>query len=339
MNEKRLKELLKGMRGRRILVLGDIMLDKYLWGTVWRISPEAPVPVVDVLSESYRLGGAGNVAQNIRSLGGKPFLATVIGNDLNGRILTKELGRQGISSSGILAEKGRVTTLKTRIIAHNQQVVRADQETREGPKAEVARKLLSGIRSEIGRFDACVISDYGKGVITPSLLKNFLLLARKMRVPVFVDPKESHFPSYRGVSLITPNQIEASTAFGKKIVDEASLREVGSGLRRRLGCEAVLITRGDKGMTLFEKNGSVTHFPTVARHVYDVTGAGDTVVSAFALAVSAGGDFREAAEISNHAAGLVIRELGTAATTREEIYASFREDLNPENLKGTGGKK
>jgi len=314
---------LAAFRGQRIVVLGDVMLDRYWWGSVRRISPEAPVPVVEVSRETMRLGGAANVAANVRSLGGFPVLMGVVGEDVAGAALRATLGEQGLAPDELLPVAGRPTTQKTRIIAHHQQVVRADQEDASPLPAAAAALLQARVLAALPGAGALIVSDYGKGVIERELLLAVLAAAAAARVPVCVDPKESHFDAYGRATVITPNLAEAGGAYGRRITDEAVLEEVGFGLLRRLGCGAVLITRSEQGMSLFESPAEHTHFPTVAQEVYDVTGAGDTVVATLAMALAAGADLKLATLVSNHAAGLVIRELGTAATTVSALGQSL----------------
>jgi len=318
-------------------VLGDCMLDRYLWGRVDRISPEAPVPVVEVERESVALGGAGNVAANLKSLGAEPILLGVVGADEEGRRLRGAFAERGLATGAVIEDPGRPTTVKTRIIAHSQQVVRADRESRADVAGAPLEQLLAAIERELPTCQALVVSDYGKGVVHPRVLACALEAARgsavpagpaggsgrAVAIPVCVDPKESHIDAYRGVSILTPNQHEAGALQGRRIRDDASLMEVGWGLQKRLDAEAVLITRGPDGMSLFERGGRYTYLPTVAREVFDVTGAGDTVVSVVALALAAGADFPGACRLANHAAGIVIREVGTAACTPAELLASL----------------
>jgi D-beta-D-heptose 7-phosphate kinase/D-beta-D-heptose 1-phosphate adenosyltransferase len=318
-----LRELVSRFEGRRVAVLGDLMLDRYLWGRVDRISPEAPVPVVEIERETLSLGGAGNVASNLSRLGARPTLLGVLGADRDGDQLIEELSRRGVGSDDLVRERERPTTVKTRIIAHSQQVVRADRESREEIAGAALERLVSAIDREIPACQALVVSDYGKGVVHPRTLEAAIAAARRAGVPVCVDPKESHIDSYRGVSILTPNQHEAGYVQGRRVVDEASLLEVGWGLQRRLDAAAVLVTRGAQGMSLFERGGRLTHIPTAAREVYDVTGAGDTVVSVVALALAAGADFRSACHLSNHAAGIVVGEIGTATCDRDQLIASL----------------
>jgi len=318
-----LRAIVSRFSGRRIAVLGDVMIDRYLWGHVDRISPEAPVPVVEVERESSSLGGAGNVAANLSALGAIPSLIAVRGDDDEGRGLARELASRGVRADGLVAEAGRPTTVKTRIIAHSQQVVRADREQRGDIAGTLLERVRQALATELEQAEALVISDYGKGVVHPGTLEAALAQAKRRGIPVCVDPKESHIDAYRGVTVLTPNQHEAGYVQGRRVVDEASLAEVGWGLQQRLDAEAVLVTRGPGGMSLFEKGGRYTYLPTVAREVYDVTGAGDTVVSLVALSLAAGADLVSACRLANHAAGLVIREVGTATCTPATLLADL----------------
>ena len=329
-NSRRLLERIPLFKKAKVLVIGDFILDRFVWGKVERISPEAPVPVVHVQRESYMPGGSLNVAHNIHTLGGTVIPCGIVGRDWEGRMLLKILRRQAIDSGGIVYEKDRPTTLKTRVIAHSQQVVRFDREKIQAVSEEARRKILKFIRQKMAGVDAVVIEDYGKGMIEPVLVKEILRLAKKFTKPILVDPKEKHFSYYRGVTAITPNRKEAYSGFASYAPRSAeangrerSLEEVGRGLLRHLKCEAVLITLGEGGMALFEKDGSVTKIPTAAREVYDVSGAGDTVIAVFALALAAGAKKREAAMLSNLAAGVVVAKLGTATVTPEELKASL----------------
>ncbi len=309
--------------GRRLLVLGDLMLDHYLWGRCERISPEAPVPVVDVQKETSSLGGAGNVAANLTALGAEPVLVGLVGEDARAQQLFDAFAARGVDTRAIVRDASRPTTMKTRIIAHSQQVVRADWESRADVEGAALDALLAVLDRELPRCHGLVVSDYGKGVITRAVLEKAIGLARARRTPICVDPKESHIDAYRGVSILTPNQLEAGYVMGQRITDDDSLMSVGWGLQRRLDADAALITRGADGMSLFERSGRYTHLPTVAREVYDVTGAGDTVVSVVALGLAAGADYPEACYLANHAAGVVIREVGTATCSPGQLRASL----------------
>jgi len=322
----RARALLKMMRGRRVLVLGDVMLDEFLWGSVVRISPEAPVPVVEVTRQSYHLGGAGNVAANVCSLGGTAVLAGIVGADSAAERVRESLGEAGAQAALVASDRGRPTTVKTRIIAHNQQVVRADRERSEDIGASLEDDLLVRLRDALPSCGALVVSDYQKGVVTPRLMKAVLALARRRGVPVLVDPKVRHFPLYRGVALVTPNQLEAEQATGIRIRNEDDLLAAGARILRKLRCAAALITRGEQGMSLFREGGPPVHLPTSAREVFDVTGAGDTVIATVALGVCSGARVHEAAMLANYAAGVVVGKLGTATATPEEVIAAVEAE-------------
>jgi len=316
---KRLHKYIDLFPTTRILVVGDIVLDHYLWGTVSRISPEAPVPVVNVSSENLLLGGAANVVNNINALGGKVCVCGVIGHDEAGEQVMHLLRRQGILADGLIVEQDRPTTIKTRVIAHSQQVVRFDRETKRPIDADSHRRILEQVRKQAAAgLDAIIISDYSKGVVNQKLVRDIVRLAKKNGLIVSVDPKVNHFGMYSGVTILTPNIKEASVGSKIEIDDDTSLLQAGMLLLKRLKCDAVLITRGEHGMSLFQKGGRVMHIPTVAREVFDVTGAGDTVISALTLAMSAGADIVDAARISNYAAGIVVGVVGTA-TVKPEV--------------------
>jgi D-beta-D-heptose 7-phosphate kinase/D-beta-D-heptose 1-phosphate adenosyltransferase len=319
----RLQDLVGRFPGRRLVVLGDLMLDHYLWGRCDRISPEAPVPVVEIERESSSLGGAGNVAANLTALGARPVLVGLLGDDSRAAQLLEAFAARGVDTRALVRDATRPTTIKTRILAQHQQVVRADWESRADVAGDALAAMLEALSREIPQAEGLVVSDYGKGVITRPVLEHAIGLARAAGVPVSVDPKESHIDAYRGVSILTPNQHEAGWVMGRRVTDEASLMEVGWGLQKRLDADCALVTRGPDGMSLFERSGRYTHLPTVAREVYDVTGAGDTVVSVVALALAAGADYPEACCLANHAAGIVIREVGTAACSPAQLRASL----------------
>jgi D-glycero-beta-D-manno-heptose-7-phosphate kinase len=318
----RARALVAGMRGKRVLVVGDVMLDEFIWGKVARISPEAPVPVVEVTDQSFHLGGAGNVARNVRALGGEALLAGVIGRDSAGERVLEAAGAAGIESLLAVSDAGRPTTVKTRIVAHNQQVVRADRESASEVPDGVESAILEGARRVLGSCQALVVSDYQKGVVTASLLRRLLPLARRRRIPVLVDPKVRHFSLYKRVALVTPNQREAEQASGIAIRGSSQLIAAGRELLKRLECRAVLITRGEQGMSLFERGRRPVHIPTAAREVFDVTGAGDSVIATLALALCAGARLPEAAALANYAAGVVVGKLGTASATPGELLSA-----------------
>ncbi len=320
--------IINEFRNRNILVIGDLILDHYIWGKVNRISPEAPVPVVEVTRESFMLGGAANVAHNIVAMGGRASVVGIIGKDVTGEVLMNMLGKQGVNCDGIFVSN-RPTTVKTRVIAHNQQVVRFDREDSQYVGGKVLTGIVKHLQSVCGAHDGIIISDYKKGMISAELIRSILKAARAGRrgkgsgMFVAVDPKVGHFHFYRGVSMITPNLLEASYGSKVEIRDDKTLLRAGKALMKDLRCQAVLITRGEQGMSLFGKE-KISHIPTVARQVYDVTGAGDTVISAFTLAYVSGADMEKAAVIANHAAGVVVAEVGTAVATPEQIMESFR---------------
>jgi len=317
-------KIISKFRNAKILVIGDLMLDEFLWGNVSRISPEAPVPVVRVRSESFMPGGAANVANNIHALGATVHMAGVVGIDERGRILKGELEKKGLNVAGIVLDGERPTTLKTRVIAHHQQVVRIDRENSGELSGGAVDQIIDYVKEVIDDIDAIIIEDYGKGVIAPRVLQDVLRLAKRHKKIVTVDPKEEHFHYYKGVTAITPNHHEAANAVGMKIKDESSLVKIGKALLNRLKCEAALMTLGENGMQLFEKSGRITCIPTVAQDVFDVSGAGDTVIGAFTLALAAGASMTEAAHISNFAAGIVVGKVGIAVVTQEELTRAMR---------------
>jgi len=323
MRRSRAREIIRAMRRSRVAVVGDIMLDRYIWGVVDRISPEAPVPVVAVLDVSVRPGGAANVAWNLASLGVKATLSGVVGKDGSAAELTRLLGEKGLSTKNLVADPRRATTEKIRIVAHSQQVVRADIESADPMGDAVLTKLLAAVKAAVTGAKAVVISDYGKGVVTEDVMDLVRSLCGPKRVPFLIDPKEGHFSLYRGAYAVTPNKKEAGGFYNRKLRSDADLDFVGNALLRDLEAEAVLITRGEDGMTLFQGRRRPRNFPARASGVYDVTGAGDTVISVLAAGLAAGSTIHEAIELANAAAGIVIRELGTAAVRPEELEAAF----------------
>jgi len=317
--------IISSFKNNNILIIGDIILDRYIFGKVSRISPEAPVPVVDVMRESFLLGGAANVANNIIALGGKVTVAGVIGKDRAGDVVKGLMTDSNINIEAII-EDNRPTTVKARVIAQNQQIVRFDREDRRKLEGKSLLFFLGQIRKILPLYDAVIISDYKKGVVSASLVKEVVKYAKQKKTFVAVDPKVGHFHLYKNVSLITPNIMEASEGSGVQIKDEKSLLRAGKTLLSRLSCMSVLITRGEEGMSLFERGSKgmgVTHIPTVAKKVFDVTGAGDTVIATFTLAYAAGASLQDAATIANHAAGIVVGEVGTAVATPEILLQSL----------------
>lgn len=323
----RLARYVSKFPGRSIAVLGDFMLDEFVWGSVSRVSPEAPVPVLEVTEQSASPGGAGNVLANIVALGGRAAPFGILGRDASGARLRALLRKMKVPTAGLLAEAGRHTTVKTRVIevARKHQLVRADRETRTPAPRALLRRLAGRLLRATAGFDAVVVSDYDKGTVTPELLGYVLPALEAARVPVFLDPRTRHPLSYRPVTAITPNEREAAQMAGMEMTGEASLVAAGERLLEMLRCPYVLVTRGERGMVLFERGGGVHSIATLAREVYDVTGAGDTVIAALALAHAAGANMLEAAWIANCAAGRAVARVGTVAPTAEELRAALIE--------------
>lgn len=319
MDRKTVESLFQRASDLTCLVVGDLMLDEYLWGKTERISPEAPVQVVDILREDLRLGGAGNVANNLLALGCKVSVASVIGEDENGWALLKMFTREGIDTSPILQEPGRKTGRKTRVIASNQQIVRIDRESREPLTDIFEQRLIGWLQQQISRFHVVLVSDYLKGVLTPAVLSAITTVAAQHRIPVLVDPKGTDYRKYRGATCLTPNRKEAEAASGITIKDTGSLGLAAETLMSQLELDNLLITRSEEGMSLFNSNGNTVHIPTVAREVFDVTGAGDTVLALLAFGLAGGMTLDEAARLANVAAGIAVAKLGTSVVTPAEI--------------------
>ncbi len=317
------EEILAQFPQRKILVLGDIMVDEYIWGVVSRISPEAPVPVVEVEDENIRLGGAANVVANIRALRGQADLVGVAGGDSMAERLLHEIEQIGVKLDGIVVDRSRKTTIKTRVVAGSQHVVRFDRESTEDLDDGLGGRIQELVQDRLDHVDALVISDYGKGVINARLLEVVVPLARARGVVTVVDPKINHFDLYRQVSVLTPNHREAMAAWGRPIRGEADVAAAGRHLVDRLKVQAVLVTRGERGMSLYEGNGRVSQIPAVAKEVFDVTGAGDTVVGSMALALASRATMVEAAQVANHAAGVVVGKRGTATVSLAELKRSL----------------
>ncbi len=328
-DKRQLLQIIDGFSRARILGIGDFILDKFVWGSVSRISPEAPVPVVNVKRESYMPGGSLNVANNIRTLGAQIYPCGVVGRDIEGRVLVKTMRREGIETGGVVIDSKRPTSLKTRIIAHSQQVVRYDRESTENVSLQDLKKILQFVEKKIKDSNVVIVEDYGKGVIQPHFVMQIIKLAKRFRKPVLVDPKEKNFSFYKGATGMTPNRKEAyagyESLFGTPR-EVPSLETVGWGLIKKLQLEFIMITLGEDGMALFQKGKkSVVLIPTTAQEVYDVSGAGDTVIAVLALAMAARAPMPQAAMISNLAAGIVVGKLGTATTTIEELRSRVKE--------------
>jgi rfaE bifunctional protein kinase chain/domain len=341
----RLKRLIPRLRGKRIGVLGDLMLDRYLWGTASRLSPEAAVPIVDFVEQSECLGGAGNVAANMTALGARVECFGAIGSDEAGRALRNCLRSEKIGEKSVLSDAKRLTTVKTRIIAKRHQVVRVDRERRESLRPKIEEPLLRALFAALKHLDAIVLSDYDKGLITDNLAERVLNVCHQLRVPVFVGPKSSRLYAYRGARAIVCNADEAGSFVNRSLVDEKSVAEAGRAMLAHFGCSAVLITRGENGMSLIEETSPrALHIPatgfevtyarvgqpgidraSAGRQVFDVTGAGDTVLSVLALAVAAGASLPDAALLANTAAGVAVSKLGTATVTPHELTRALDE--------------
>ncbi|MEN8198523.1 MAG: D-glycero-beta-D-manno-heptose-7-phosphate kinase [Thermodesulfobacteriota bacterium] len=328
---KQLERLLEQISGKKILVVGDLIVDHFVWGTVSRISPEAPVPVVNVTKEELLLGGGANVLHNIYSLGGEAVLCGIIGDDEMGGRLQGLLKDLGASTAGLVKGK-RPTTVKTRVVAQGQQVVRFDREQDGAPSPATVGAMIEFLHQNLADFDGVIISDYYKGVISKTLMEALLARVDQVagesgkRIPVVVDPKPGEPERFYGASLITPNHMEAEKMSGMTITCTEELRPAAQTLLEKVGCQAVLITCGESGMALLEKGGELVTIPTMAREVFDVTGAGDTVIATLALGLAAGASFADSAALANIAAGLVVGKVGTATVSPEELLGVLRGD-------------
>jgi rfaE bifunctional protein kinase chain/domain len=325
-----LREAVARFSRARVLVIGDIIVDHFLWGTASRISPEAPVPVVNVQREELLLGGSANVLRNIVSLGGQGVLSGLLGNDVMGRTAVRLVEQLGTPADGLIISD-RPTTVKTRVVAQGQQVVRFDREVTGLPDREALDGLLTYLEQHLHLFDAVMVSDYAKGVVGEQLMTRLhqLLLVERQRsgrkIPLIVDPKPSNFHCFVGATIITPNHHEAQQMAGVRIEDQRSLFAAARQIREDLGCEAVLITRGEAGMALLQGENEAVTIPTTAKEVYDVTGAGDTVAATLSLALASGCSMHAAAVLANHAAGLVVGKIGTACVSADELCAALSQ--------------
>ncbi|MBS3105516.1 D-glycero-beta-D-manno-heptose-7-phosphate kinase [Candidatus Woesearchaeota archaeon] len=322
--KQRLLKILENFKNKKILVIGDIMLDKYIWGDVSRISPEAPVQVVNVSKETYAPGGASNVASNASALNGKVYMAGIAGNDEAKNILIRELKGMGVNTDGIIIDADKPTTQKVRIVGRSQQLLRVDYEKKDNIHQNIEKDMVKFLENAIKDVDVVVISDYAKGVINQAVCGRLIEMARSSNKPVIVDPKPKHRDLYSNATLITPNNAEASEMTGIEDGSDDAVLEMGPKLMKYLNSN-VLITRGEKGMSLFEKDGKVVHIPAKAKEVYSLIGAGDTVVAAIALALASGASLEEAAVIANIAAGIKVGKIGTASVSIEEIKRGIEE--------------
>ncbi len=326
--EKRLEEIFNNFKNKNIGIIGDLMLDRYLWGNISRISPEAPVPIVEINNESNRLGGAANVANNIKSLGGIAQILGVIGDDEDGKILYKILKNTGFEIEGVVFDRTRPTTVKTRVIAHKQHVVRVDKEDRRDISDEIEEKILDNLRNKIKNLHAVIIEDYNKGLITKSLIYGIIEICNKNGVIVNVDPKYNNFFEFKNVTVFKPNRKETEDALGIKLADEESYKQATERISELLNANAVIITRGEEGMSIRIKHDEFYTIPTTARKVADVSGAGDTVISTLTIAMAAGANIHEAAIMANTAGGIVCGEVGIVPIDKNELYEVLLEDMN-----------
>ncbi|MCU0705273.1 MAG: D-glycero-beta-D-manno-heptose-7-phosphate kinase [Fimbriiglobus sp.] len=318
-------ELLIRFHDCPVLVVGDLMLDEFIWGNVSRISPEAPVPVVQVKKQTWTAGGAANTAANVRTLGGRVSLAGVLGDDAGGRRTRDILEEQGVNTDAVIADTTRPTTTKTRVVAHSQQVVRIDHEQPGSVAAEVEDRLYAAIATQLKSVCACVVSDYGKGVVTTGLVRRLIAAANDLGIPVVIDPKGTDYAKYRGATLVKPNQLEAGQVLNRTLYTGDDVDQAGAELLQLLGPKSsVLVTRGPAGMSLFEHSRSPVHIPAQAREVYDVTGAGDTVAGTLALCMGVGATLDEACRLASLAAAVVVAKVGTATCSVDELRAAVQ---------------
>ncbi len=316
---ERIEAIFSQFRHKKIIVIGDLMLDHYLWGNVSRISPEAPVPVVDIYNESFRLGGAANVSYNINTLGATPVPIGVIGNDNSGMHIKSIFNDSGFNTEGIVVDNARESTIKTRIIAEDQHVVRTDRESRHVVSDEIQRQIIDFFKNQIVDSDGVIFEDYNKGLLSPLFIKELIRIANKHKKMIFVDPKFENFFEFKEVTLFKPNRKEVSDRLGINLIDNKNLENAAQQLLQKLNCRYLLITLGGQGMALFEKDKPKREMPTRAVKVHDVSGAGDTVISTLAVSMTSGTNIEEAAVLANHAAGIVVGEVGIVPIQYDEL--------------------
>jgi len=326
---KNLIKIIEKFKDKKILVFGDVILDKYIWGDVSRISPEAPVQVVNVIKESYSPGGAGNVANNIAALSAKSLIVGIVGNDTTKDRLIKELKKRNIDVSGLIEDKNKRTIRKVRVFGRSQQLLRFDYEGKGYVNTETENNILDFISKKIGEIDAIIVSDYAKGAITKNLMEKLITICKEKNKIIVVDPKPKHKNFYKNATLITPNHAEAHqmTGFAEEELEDTDIERMGKQLLEELNSN-VLITKGEKGMSLFEKDGKINHIPTFAKEVYDIVGAGDTSVATLTLALASGATLEESAMIANHAAGITVGKIGTSTVNIEELKKSIENVKN-----------
>jgi rfaE bifunctional protein kinase chain/domain len=323
LEKQRVEEILQNCHGKRIAVVGDVMIDRYFWGAAHRISPEAPVPVVEVEKESVRFGGAANVANNIQILGGTPLLVGLVGNDHPGKMFHDMLVEQGLDFTGIVVDGSRPTTIKTRVIAQGQHVVRIDNESKLECPDHLRHRIVDAVRYNIHSLDAIIIEDYNKGVVTREVIQEIIAVAKKYNKIVTVDPKFNNFFEYKNVTVFKPNRREAEEVLGGRLRTDGDVEAAGKKLLAMLGAQNVLLTRSEQGMTLVETSGMVTHLPSMAQVVRDVSGAGDTVISTLTLVLAAGATIREACMMADCAGGIVVGSIGIVPVLPEELKAGM----------------
>jgi rfaE bifunctional protein kinase chain/domain len=326
-SKDRLNQLKKTFTGLKIAVIGDMMLDSYFWGEVKRISPEAPVPVLEVDNEFYRFGGASNVALNILKLGGIPFPIGVVGDDNDGKIFSSLINESNLNPSGLIIDKSRPTTAKTRVIAHNQHVVRIDKESKAYLTPEIEDKLYAFFLEHINEFDGIILQDYNKGVLTPTLIKKVISEANEKNKLITVDPKFNNFFSYKDVTVFKPNRKEAGDVLGLKITNDDELKIAGSTILEKLNAKYVLLTLSEEGIAIFEKDKPEQRMPTKAQKVADVSGAGDTVIATLTMALAAKANILEASYLANYAGGIVCEEVGIIPIEQGKLFDTIRNDL------------
>lgn len=323
----RAQEVLSSIAGKTIAVVGDVMLDRYFWGSVTRVSPEAPVPVIDIESETVHLGGAANVASNLHSLGANPMLCGVVGNDNSGKLFADIMQRSGLNTQGMVTDESRSTTVKTRVIGNNQHIARLDREERAAIAQNVQQEILRLLQSA-DDLAGIILEDYNKGVVQRELIESIMLFANEASIPVYVDPKRDNFTAYKGATVFKPNRKEAQEALGYSLKTDNDVERAGKQLLEMLGCTNVLLTLGAQGMMLFESNGAISSVPTRARHIADVSGAGDTAIATLAACMASGATVQESSTLANFAAGIVCGEPGIVSITAPEILSAVRSHEN-----------
>lgn len=324
-SKQRLDDLFGRFCGQKVAIIGDLMLDHYIWGRVSRISPEAPVPVVEVESETERFGGAANVVHNVLTLGAIAYPIGIVGDDAHGKKIVSLFEDAGVDTSGILPVKNRPSTVKTRIMAHNQHVVRTDWENSQPIDEEIEKRLLDILKSKLHELDGIILEDYNKGLLTENLIKEIINIAGDKKI--FVDPKYNHFFDYQGVTLFKPNRKEAEDRLNLGLGTAEKRQIAGKKLMEKLKCQSVMITLGEEGLILFEDNGQSTEVPTKAVKVHDVSGAGDTVIATMAVAVTAGASLKEAATLANHAAGIVVGKVGIEPIQVNDLKQAMLDEI------------